>query len=49
MEKISELQMKRAVNIIWTAAKRHDFTPDFKAYDEQGRADIYWNCITINI
>lgn len=45
MEKISELQMKRAVNIIWTAAKRHDFTPDFKAYDEQGRADIYWNCI----
>ena len=37
--------MKRAVNIIWTAAKRHDFTPDFKAYDEQGRADIYWNCI----
>lgn len=37
--------MKRAVNIIWTAAKRHDFTPDFKAYDEQGKADIYWNCI----
>ena len=45
MEKISELQMKRAVNIIWTAAKNHDFSPDFKAYDEQGRADIYWNCI----
>ena len=45
MEKITELQMKRAVNIIWTAAKRHDFTPDFKAYDEQGKADIYWNCI----
>ena len=45
MEKVSELQMKRAVNIIWTAAKRHDFNPDFKAYDEQGKADIYWNCI----
>lgn len=45
MDNISELQMKRAVNIIWTAAKCHDFTPDFKAYDEQGRADIYWNCI----
>lgn len=45
MEKISELQMKRAINIIWTAAKRHDFTPDFKAYDEEGKADIYWNCI----
>lgn len=45
MEKISELQIKRAVNIIWTAAGKHDFTPDFKAYDEQGKADIYWNCI----
>lgn len=45
MEKISELQIKRAVNIIWTAAGRHDFTPDFKAYDETGEADIYWNCI----
>lgn len=45
MEKISELQTKRAVNLIWTAAGRHDFTPDFKAYDEQGMADIYWNCI----
>lgn len=45
MEKISELQIKRAVNIIWTAAGRHDFTPDFKAYDEAGEADIYWNCI----
>lgn len=45
MEKISELQIKRAVNIIWTAAGKHDFTPDFKAYDEAGEADIYWNCI----
>lgn len=45
MEKISDLQIKRAVNIIWTAAGKHDFTPDFKAYDEQGRADLYWNCI----
>ena len=45
MEKISELQTKRAVNIIWTAAGRHDFTPDFKAYNEAGEADIYWNCI----
>ena len=45
MENISELQIKRAVNLIWTAAGKHDFTPDFKAYDEQGNADIYWNCI----
>jgi len=45
MEKISELQVKRAVNIIWTAAGKHDFTPDFKAYDGAGEADIYWNCI----
>lgn len=42
---ISELQKKRALNIIWNSAARYDFQPDFKVYDKDGNADLYWNCI----
>ena len=44
-EKISDLQKKRAVNIIWNSAADYSFSPDFKAYDEQGKADLYFNSI----
>ena len=33
VEQISDLQRKRAVNIIWNSAEDYGFTPDFKAYD----------------
>ena len=42
---ISDVQNRRAVNIIWNAAADYTFTPDFKAYDAKGLADIYWNCV----
>ena len=42
---ITELQKKRAENIIWSCAGNYAFTPDFKAYDQNGIADLYWNCI----
>lgn len=45
MTEISELQRKRAENLIWTCAEDYSFTPDFKAYDSEGIADLYWNCI----
>ena len=45
MPEISELQKKRAENIIWSCAGCYTFTPDFKAYDRNGVADLYWNCI----
>ena len=45
MPEISELQKKRAENIIWSCAENYAFTPDFKAYDKDGAADLYWNCI----
>lgn len=45
MDEVSELQKKRAVNLIWNAAQDYDFTPDFKAYDKNARADLYWNTI----
>jgi len=45
INEISELQKKRAINIIWNAANAYDFSPDFKAYDKDGAADLYWNCI----
>ena len=42
---ITELQKKRAENIIWSCAGNYSFNPDFKAYDRDGIADLYWNCI----
>ena len=32
-------------NLIWNAAGDYHFEPDFKAYDDEGRADLYWNSI----
>lgn len=42
---IREQEKRRASNLIWNAAQDYDFEPDFKAYDEEGRADLYWNSI----
>ena len=36
---------KRALNIIWNASDDYSIDPQFKAYDEKGQADIYWNYI----
>ena len=44
-QNISELQKRRADNIIWNCAKDYSFVPDFKAYDSNGDVDIYWNFI----
>lgn len=42
---IQEQEKRRASNLIWNAAQNYDFEPDFKAFDEEGRADLYWNSI----
>ena len=42
---ISDLQKRRADNIIWNCANDYSFAPDFKAYDSSGDVDIYWNII----
>ena len=42
---ILEQEKRRASNIIWNAAQNYDFEPDFKAFDEEGRADLYWNSV----
>ena len=42
---ITDLQKRRADNIIWTCADDYSFAPDFKAYDENGDVDLYWNVI----
>ncbi len=44
-QNITELQKRRADNIIWACADDYTFTPDFKAYDRSGDADLYWNII----
>ena len=42
---ITELQKRRAENIIWNCAEDYSFTPDFRAFDSSGGADIYWNIL----
>ena len=42
---ISDLQKRRADNLIWNCAKDYSFAPDFKAYDSDGNVDLYWNII----
>ena len=42
---IRDSEKRRARNLIWNAAADYSFEPDFKAYDEEGRADLYWNSI----
>ena len=42
---ILDSEKRRARNLIWNAAADYSFEPDFKAYDEEGRADLYWNSI----
>ena len=44
-QNITDLQQRRADNIIWNCAKDYSFTPDFKAYDSNGDVDLYWNFI----
>lgn len=36
---------RRALNMVWTAAGRYDFTPPFLAFDADGRPVLYLNCI----
>lgn len=38
-------EKKRALNIIWNASDDYSLKPDFKVYDEGGRAELYRNYI----
>ena len=42
---ILESEQRRARNLIWNTAGDYSFEPNFKAYDAEGRADLYWNSI----
>ena len=43
MKKAKEKQ--RAWNIIWSVSGDYSIIPDITAYDERGKADLYWNYI----
>ena len=45
MQEVSDLQKKRAYNLIWNAAADYGFRPDFRFYTETGEADRYWNTL----
>ncbi len=38
-------EKKRALNIIWNASDDYSFQPEFSVYNEDGRADLYFNYI----
>lgn len=38
-------EIRRADNIIWSAAEDYSFAPAFRSFDGNGRADLYWNFI----
>ena len=42
---ITEEQRRRADNQIWNAAGIYGFRPRIRAYDDQGRAELYWNSV----
>lgn len=42
---ISENEERRAVNLVWNAAGDYSFEPDFKVFDPEGRAELYWNTV----
>ena len=44
-ENHTDLQKRRADNIIWNGAKDYSFVPDFRAYSSNGEVDLYWNII----
>ena len=43
--KLSEFEKRRAANLIWNAAGDYGISPGFRMFDENGRADLYWNSI----
>ncbi len=42
---ITEFEKKRAANLIWNGAGDYTIETGFRVYDEDGRADVYWNSI----
>ena len=42
---LTEFEKKRAANMIWNAAGDYNISPGFRMYDNEGRADLYWNTV----
>ncbi|MCI6174019.1 MAG: hypothetical protein MR671_07165 [Clostridiales bacterium] len=47
--KLTEFEKKRAANLIWNGAGDYSVAPGFRVYDEEGRAELYWNSIVGSI
>lgn len=42
---LTEFEKKRAANMIWNAAGNYDVSVGFRMYDNDAKADLYWNTI----
>lgn len=45
MDDIDSFEKRRARNLVWSTAGTQDFEPPLLVYDEEGRADLYWNSV----
>ena len=42
---LTEFEKKRAANMIWNAAGNYNVSVGFRMYDDNAKADLYWNTI----
>ena len=42
---LTEFEKKRAANMIWNAAGNYNVSVGFRMYDDDAKADLYWNTI----
>ena len=42
---VSEFEKKRADNLILNSARDYSLHPEFRVFDKEGRAELYWNSV----
>ena len=45
MDDIDSFEKRRARNLVWSTAGTQDFEPPLLVYDNDGKADLYWNSV----
>ena len=42
---VSEFEKKRADNLILNSARNYSLHPEFRVFDADGKAELYWNSV----
>ena len=46
---LNDARRKRAVNMVWTAADRYDFEPQYLFFHGNGEPDLYLNTLELSL